>query len=52
MKLTNSERDVDDVSDCGVKNRCASRSQEGIGSKSDCLLGQSNRDPRYMNIST
>ena len=43
MKLTRGEREVDDVNDCGDKNRCAfieMPSEEGIGSESDRTVRQ------------
>jgi len=44
VKLTSGEREVDDVSDVGTRTDAHSlRSQVGIGSESDCLLGQLDR---------
>jgi len=41
IKLTGTKRKVDDVHDCG--NEHSLRSHVGIGSESDCLLGQLER---------
>jgi len=44
VKLTRGAREVDDVSDCGDKNRCTFLEKpSGVGSESACLLGQLDR---------
>jgi len=44
MESTGTEREIDNVADCRDEyRRTFLRSQVGIGSESDCLLGQSNR---------
>jgi len=42
--MTRAQRQVDNIRDCGIMTEAHSfRSQVGIGSESDCLLGLSNK---------
>ena len=44
MKLASSEREVNNIGDCGTSmDKHSLRSQVGMGSESDCLYGQLNR---------